>query len=166
MLSSKGVHEEGRVTVITKDKANKSGLMNSGWREKNNPTLQLRQSDITRINLNPAGKEGTKFPSAASVLNQIGVKETKEIRSKPKAQTSSDDIVEKFTVKTRTGFIPQTRKVNQDNFIVQKDLNGVPKLWMLGVMDGHGQNGHQVSLYCKGQLPHLLHCLMLGYSPE
>jgi len=34
------------------------------------------------------------------------------------------------------------RKVNQDSYCIQKDLAGVPGLWMFGVMDGHGVNGH------------------------
>jgi serine/threonine protein phosphatase PrpC len=36
---------------------------------------------------------------------------------------------------------------------VIKDLGGVRGLWMLGVMDGHGLNGHLVSDLVKKQLP-------------
>jgi serine/threonine protein phosphatase PrpC len=48
------------------------------------------------------------------------------------------DIIERIATRTRTGFIPQTRKVNQDNYIIIKDFAEIPKLWMFGVMDGHG----------------------------
>ena len=41
------------------------------------------------------------------------------------------------------------RKVNQDAYYYQKDLAGIPELWMIGVMDGHGVNGHQVSAFVK-----------------
>ena len=39
-------------------------------------------------------------------------------------------------------------------------------LWMLGVMDGHGANGHNVSQYVKQQLPAILQNLIAGQSPE
>lgn len=58
------------------------------------------------------------------------------------------------------------RKVNQDSFLVLKDFAQVQKLWMLGVMDGHGANGHNVSQFVKYQLPAILHGLMTGLSPQ
>ena len=33
-------------------------------------------------------------------------------------------------------------------------------------MDGHGVNGHQVSLYVRNQLPVILHGLMNGLTSE
>lgn len=36
-------------------------------------------------------------------------------------------------------------KVNQDSLLILKDFASINKLWMLGVMDGHGVNGHYVS---------------------
>jgi serine/threonine protein phosphatase PrpC len=37
---------------------------------------------------------------------------------------------------------------------------------MLGVMDGHGVNGHNVSQYVKQQLPAILQNLIAGQSPD
>jgi len=37
------------------------------------------------------------------------------------------------------------RKVNQDSYILLKDFAAVNNLWMMGVLDGHGANGHLVS---------------------
>ena len=65
-------------------------------------------------------------------------------------------MVEQLTFKTRTGFIPQMRKVNQDSYCILKDFAGIKDLWMLGVMDGHGVNGHNVSQYVKTNLPLML----------
>jgi serine/threonine protein phosphatase PrpC len=53
--------------------------------------------------------------------------------------------VERISTKTRTGFVPETNKVNQDSFLIVKDFASLAKLWMVGVMDGHGQHGHSVS---------------------
>jgi len=57
------------------------------------------------------------------------------------------------------------RKVNQDSFVVQKNFNGINDLWMMGVMDGHGVNGHQVSSFVKINLPIILQHLMNGAQP-
>ena len=68
-----------------------------------------------------------------------------------------NDIIEKIGVNTRTGFIPQMRKVNQDSYCIVRDLEGqVPGLWTLGVMDGHGLVGHKVSGFCKNVIPAVL----------
>ena len=76
------------------------------------------------------------------------------------------DIVEKIATRTRTGYIPQMRKTNQDSSLTLKDFAKVPKLWMLGVMDGHGAVGHQVSQYVKVNLPTILHGLMNGLTAQ
>ena len=56
------------------------------------------------------------------------------------------------------------RKVNQDAFVYQKDFAGMKNLWMLGVMDGHGVNGHQCSAFVKASLPAILQHLIKGAS--
>lgn len=64
--------------------------------------------------------------------------------------------------KTRTGFIPQVRKTNQDSFLILKDFAAMNGIWMLGVMDGHGVNGHHASQFVKSQLPLILTNLIAG----
>jgi len=66
------------------------------------------------------------------------------------------NIVDCFSVKTRQGFIPSQLKPNQDSFISVKNLAGVDSLWMFGVCDGHGVNGHLVSDFVKKNLPRIL----------
>ena len=58
------------------------------------------------------------------------------------------------------------RKVNQDSYCIQRELAGVPGLWMFGVMDGHGVNGHQASNFCKSAIPTILGLLMGGAAPN
>lgn len=74
------------------------------------------------------------------------------------------DPVEQFAFKTRTGFIPQMRKTNQDSYFVTKDFAGIKGLWSFGVMDGHGIQGHQVSGYVKTQLPLIMTKMLKGSS--
>lgn len=56
------------------------------------------------------------------------------------------------------------RKVNQDSYCIQRELASIPGLWMFGVMDGHGVNGHQASNFCKSAIPTILTHLMGGAS--
>lgn len=61
-----------------------------------------------------------------------------------------------YAVKTRQGFIPGQQKTNQDSFIIHKDFSGIKNLWMMGVCDGHGLQGHLVSNFVKINLPKIL----------
>jgi serine/threonine protein phosphatase PrpC len=58
------------------------------------------------------------------------------------------------------------RKSNQDQQLILKDFAGIENLWMMGVMDGHGVNGHLVSNYVKSSLPKILINLLAGQTPE
>jgi len=71
-------------------------------------------------------------------------------------------MVERYSVKTRMGMIPNMKKTNQDSHLMVKDLAGIKGLWMLGVMDGHGANGHLVSDLVKKNLPNILANLING----
>jgi len=58
-----------------------------------------------------------------------------------------------YAVKTRMGRIPGMKKTNQDNFIIKKNLTGVPSATLLAVCDGHGEHGHFVSEFIKKVFP-------------
>lgn len=61
-----------------------------------------------------------------------------------------------YAVRTKQGWIPGQKKVNQDSYIIEKNFCGVKDLWMLGVCDGHGAQGHLVSNFVKVNLPRIL----------
>jgi serine/threonine protein phosphatase PrpC len=60
------------------------------------------------------------------------------------------------------GMIPNMKKTNQDAHLAVKDLGNVRGLWMFGVMDGHGINGHHVSEFVRKHLPNVLSSLIEG----
>ena len=60
------------------------------------------------------------------------------------------------------GMIPNMKKTNQDTHLVVKDLAGCKGLWMFGVMDGHGANGHHVSELVRKNLPNFLASIIQG----
>jgi len=53
-------------------------------------------------------------------------------------------------------------KPNQDSFISVKSLAGIDGLWMFGVCDGHGVNGHLVSDFVKKNLPRIISSQISG----
>jgi serine/threonine protein phosphatase PrpC len=60
------------------------------------------------------------------------------------------------------GMIPNVKKTNQDSHLEVKDLGNLKGLWMFGVMDGHGVNGHHVSDFVRKHLPNVLGSLIEG----
>lgn len=58
---------------------------------------------------------------------------------------------------TRKGYVPYNRnKVNQDRPLIKFDLKGKDDMALFGVMDGHGEFGHEVSSMVQNRLPALL----------
>ena len=47
----------------------------------------------------------------------------------------------------------KVQKTNQDSSISLKNLAKIKNLWMFGVFDGHGINGHFASGHIKKYLP-------------
>lgn len=48
---------------------------------------------------------------------------------------------------------PNILKINQDNMFVFNNLANNPDFYFLGVCDGHGLYGHEISKYIKENLP-------------
>ena len=46
--------------------------------------------------------------------------------------------------------------------MIERDLAGLKGLMTLGILDGHGINGHEVSNFCKGIVPSILSHLIEG----
>ena len=56
---------------------------------------------------------------------------------------------------------PGIKKKNQDNFFIYKNFLKNPDLIFLGVCDGHGMFGHDISAYLVNNLPQNLHSAFL-----
>lgn len=55
---------------------------------------------------------------------------------------------------SRKGFIPYNKKkFNQDRYVLKYAVGDNPKISMFGVMDGHGEFGHDVSQFVQDKLP-------------
>ena len=72
--------------------------------------------------------------------------------------TTSIKLITKLESITKKGFSGQgIKKVNQDNLFIYPNLNNEPTTIYIGVCDGHGINGHEVSQYISLSLPKQMH---------
>ncbi len=63
-------------------------------------------------------------------------------------------VVRTYAVKSRKGYMPdKPSKQNQDAYFVCPDFARQRNVWLAGVCDGHGVNGHLVSDYIRTALP-------------
>ena len=63
------------------------------------------------------------------------------------------NCVRKFAFATRVGYHPHNpNKVNQDQYILAPNIQGLPAAHLFGICDGHGQYGREVSSYVKVNL--------------
>lgn len=70
-------------------------------------------------------------------------------------------VVDKVLSKTVTGMAAgKTKKMNQDSHFVINSFMGLANQMFLGVMDGHGLYGGQVSNYVKNALPYHMSILL------
>jgi len=68
--------------------------------------------------------------------------------------SESADSVASFSMKTREGQSSQDPyKINQDSFAGIRNFGNVKTMWIFGVFDGHGTNGHLASNFIKQHLP-------------
>jgi serine/threonine protein phosphatase PrpC len=70
-------------------------------------------------------------------------------------------VVDKALSKTVTGMAGgKTKKMNQDSHFVVNNFMGLANQVFLGVMDGHGLYGGQISNYVKNALPYHMSTLL------
>jgi hypothetical protein len=70
--------------------------------------------------------------------------------SQKKYHKEGKNCVRKFAFATRVGYHPHNpNKVNQDQYVLAPNVQGLPSLHLFGICDGHGQFGREVSSYVK-----------------
>lgn len=96
-------------------------------------------------------------PVKPLLKNMLGrSKSTLEYPQKSDIENDKNIInrIKSYAVKTRKGFIPEKAdKINQDRAMLIPNLGNIPNLWLFGVFDGHGINGHHSSQFVLNQFP-------------
>lgn len=129
-------------------------------------------SSITKETQQNAGPQGTGLPSRKKISKshnpsgrssptgalpaQLKADQQRESKAqqpppaKKQAHKEGKNCIRKFAFATRVGFHPNNpNKVNQDAYILQPNIQGLPQVHLFGVCDGHGQFGRNVSSFVK-----------------
>lgn len=78
----------------------------------------------------------------------IDINERKKLY-KFSSEKSSINYINSTQSKSVAGKDSGMKKINQDSFISEKNINGILNFNMFGVLDGHGTNGHYASQFAK-----------------
>ena len=74
-----------------------------------------------------------------------------------KVRSINNNVITRFAYSTREGFsVNNANKKNQDNFILAPNMCQTYHQHYFSVLDGHGQNGGQSSLFCKMKLANFI----------
>ena len=127
-------------------------------------TLNPNNSNLTRKLKNPMKiqnqtKEKLKFVENEEEDNwddieflglrkktyDIGQRQRKNKNSKLKSQTSFIKSCESLSIPGRND--EGNKKINQDSYIIERNINGIVNFNIFAVLDGHGENGHYASQF-------------------
>ena len=117
----------------------------------------LSQGNISNYNINYHYNQSLNIDCHEINLSLLG-KVKKEIKIKEKKEVKPVKIWKGKNIKcihdlSKTGLAGEEKKVNQDSYFIFKNfVQGFENIYM-GVCDGHGYYGHEVSGFIKENLP-------------
>ena len=118
--------------------------------KENNPNYEL---NTINLNLNEnicTPKNDNSNSNAYNKINPVHVKQSK-------SPCKVNKKIYKIESLSQVGYSgPGILKYNQDNFFIYKNLNDESNVLFIGVCDGHGLVGHDVSKYLITNLPNNL----------
>ena len=143
---------------------NKNKNKNNKIEEKNNIINELKsnnfltnQREVSNRSLQPTNNNVIKkeYPNMAKFL--YGVKQNVEITDEEQIKASKNretKVIKKIESICKKGYSgPGVKKTNQDNFFIYNNFNNNSNYTYLGVCDGHGLFGQDISTYLVNNLP-------------
>ena len=147
--------------------------MNTYRRAPNFPKYERRMSDKFISNKvqapskieEPIKKEEPKIPKENNENNTItivtksrrrsigaGLRHYSKKESQIKKEFKKINYVKASRALSTPGMEDGHKKINQDSYIYEKNINGVLNFNIFGVLDGHGDFGHLASNFVKGYI--------------
>ena len=100
--------------------------------------------------------------NAEMLVNDIFSKSLFQISSQPEKPSSPQKKLHKVESICKKGYAgPGIKKTNQDNFFIYKNFINNPDTVFLGVCDGLGTFGHDISNYFLNNLPESVHSALI-----
>ena len=135
-------------------------ILNNKNLENNYETLSLKESVKIKnplININLKLNNDSKNKIKEFLKNKNLLKHPKKNIIKPKNLIFQSKNILKIESLSKKGFWkPGMDKANQDNYFILNNINNNPNYFYIGVCDGHGLYGKEVSKFIINNLPHNL----------
>ena len=129
--------------TLFKTKPKTKSVFNTPLSFLNNNTFTLDKQNHTSI-IDDSNYNSNKTTSANNQKNNI------------KSNSSLSSLmpkIAKIEAFTTPGYANGKKKINQDNYFIDKNFFNIPSSYLLGVCDGHGAFGHLCSEYIALNLP-------------
>ena len=168
ILSNSKNHNKSRHNATVVKKANSISVPIHHLKHKETHLILSSSKDVNRISIsqsiNPIKINKTpkkEYPNRVGILLEKSNDSNHKLPQKKlgiSKSTTSIKLITKLESITKKGFSGQgIKKVNQDNLFIYPNLNNEPTTIYIGVCDGHGINGHEVSQYISSSLPKQMH---------
>ena len=145
-------NKKNKINKKTDRKKNKNNLDNKNENNENNSENKENTNNIITppININENICTPKNDNSNINAYNKINPVHPKACKSPSKVNKK----IYKIESLSQVGYSgPGILKYNQDNFFIYKNLNDEPNVLFIGVCDGHGLVGHDVSKFLISNLP-------------
>ena len=100
--------------------------------------------------------KGRSLDRLAPLRKQTSLSSNSKLNQKNQSQAvcKIPSVIQSISSKTLTGWVNgKPKKANQDSYLVTHNFNSSKSQTLLGVMDGHGVFGDQVSSFIRAYLP-------------
>ena len=163
-------YKKKKVNIYNKYKRNSKKLSNDKIKLNYNSISNILYNNYNSFHLekkrlhfngNRSQKElNTNFIEKSLFNDEI--KNISQITKIKKPKDLSEKKIDKIETICEKGFLgADTKKINQDNFFIYKNFLNNPKYIFLGVCDGHGTFGHEVSGYLVYNIPLTINDLLI-----
>ena len=159
-VSIHGIHGE----TLTMNMSNKNNVIKTKYfrnkineyeKEKINNKLNENDNNTQYSQTNNSNSTKKEYPNMAKFLYgkrpSSDVIDEEEIKSAKNKDTKAIKKIESLCKKGYSG--PGVKKTNQDNFFIYNNFNNNSNYIYLGVCDGHGLFGQDISGYLVNNLP-------------
>ena len=117
----------------------------------NKNKYEIKKSDLWNININLDKNSKLKI---AKIMKQKSHNNTNTLNFKKESESEINIKVKNIFSISKKGFYhPGNEKPNQDNYFIIKNINNEANNYFIGVCDGHGKYGEQVSSFISLNLP-------------
>ena len=121
-------------------------ITNTSTKKQKTKNIKIKKEEKNNNKINPFRYEEKVKETRKKTLDVIktNIKREKEKEKEKKIYIKK---LESLSIAGRNE--QKITKINQDTFFIEKKVNGVDNFNILGVLDGHGENGHFASKFVK-----------------